>query len=83
MAVIQSKIYKNEPKNFSNRRGRGRPARRSFIRLCSDPKNSTAPGPRPAILKFLDPPLSASVNNLLRQMLTIAKSGNKIKLFNV
>ena len=23
-----------------------------------DPKNSTAPGPRPPVLKFLDPPLS-------------------------
>ena len=23
----------------------------------SDPKNSTAPGPRPPVLKFLDPPL--------------------------
>ena len=23
-----------------------------------DPKNSTAPGPRPSVLKFLDPPLS-------------------------
>ena len=27
------------------------------IKTTLDPKNSTAPGPRPPVLKFLDPPL--------------------------
>ena len=58
MRVMQSKFTKTNPQQIFKPGARS--ARRSLIRLCSDPKNSTAPGPRPPVLKFLDPPLSAS-----------------------
>ena len=31
------------------------------IKTSHRPKNSTAPGPRPPVLKFLDPPLESDV----------------------
>ena len=42
------------------------------IKTFSDPKNSTAPGPRTPVLKFLDPPLQWSFLKIyIRQTIVV------------
>ena len=51
-------------------------------KLSPDPKNSTAPGPRPLVLKFLDPPLcwiQCRVKQYLRCLYTEVQGEKHIK----
>ena len=56
------------------------------IKTNPRPKNSTAPGPRPPVLKFLDPPLSMgciqSINNNIRLVCEIFLPGMTNKTQN-
>ena len=82
MPVIQSKIYKNEPKNFSSGGG-GPPGPRVFDPPLLRPKEFYRAGTAPRGCEITGSATECECNNLLMQKLTIAKAGNKIKLFNV
>ena len=55
---ICMKINKKINKISNGVRAPGSPALDPLLKKRPTPKNSSAPGPRPLVLKFSDPPLS-------------------------